>query len=265
MGNTATLSLLSQREHDGAVEFEKEWRARFEKFGRQGSDDASIAGWSCTGLAARVRNFRRVWPGDRPGTLWLDVGCGAGTYARLLADRDLQVVCMDYSLPTLVKARDRCPTIREWCVADVTRLPLHSGAFDGVLCFGVTQALADSAPAVKALCDAARPGGQVWIDALNGWCLPNAAQRFVCWMLGRATRLRYESPRRLKSLVAGHGGTDITLHWVPILPERWQRFQGLVEHPLATRLLRGLPCLGALLSHAFVVSARRRAARKESV
>jgi len=238
-------------------QFERRWRARFERFALTGADDAAIAGWSRNGLDARVRNFRRAWSGDRPGALWLDVGCGAGTYARLLAERGLHVVGMDYSLPTLARARDRSASVHAWCVADVTALPVGANAFDGVLCFGVSQALADSAPAVEALFAAVRPGGQVWIDALNAWCLPNTMRRLAAWILGRPARLRYESPRRLKSLVAGNGGVDVSLYWVPILPQRWLRFQAAFEHPLALRLMHAMPWLGALLSHAFVICARR--------
>lgn len=164
---------------------------------------------------------------------------------------------MDYSLPTTRQAKSCSAAITKWCVADVTRLPVRAQAFDGALCFGVTQALANSAPAVAALCGATRPGGQIWIDALNGWCIPNALGRLVRWLWRRPPRLRYESPWALRQLLAATGGVNIQLYWVPILPARWQRFQGWAESRFTRALIHAVPLLGALISHAFVVSARR--------
>ena len=98
-GAAGTVSTGGRRRGDGSrvlhvrahlttpPEFEKRWRGRFEDFGAQGDDDASIAGWSSTGLDARRRNFARLWRPGRPGARWLDVGCGAGTYTRLPGER----------------------------------------------------------------------------------------------------------------------------------------------------------------------------------
>lgn len=45
--------------------------------------------------------------GAPKGALWLDIGCGAGTYTRMLASEGLRVIGIDYSLPSLVKACKR--------------------------------------------------------------------------------------------------------------------------------------------------------------
>lgn len=41
--------------------FEKLWRKRFENFAARAEDDAGIAGWSTTGLDARLRKFKEIW------------------------------------------------------------------------------------------------------------------------------------------------------------------------------------------------------------
>lgn len=41
--------------------FEKLWRKRFESFATNAEDDAGIAGWSPTGLDARLRKFKEIW------------------------------------------------------------------------------------------------------------------------------------------------------------------------------------------------------------
>src|SRR5690606_11736096 len=115
------------------------------------------------GLAARLRHFERHFDAANAHGLWLDAGCGAGTYSRFLRRLGAEVVGVDYSHEALRKARTRDDIDVLYCAGDVTRLPLRDGCFDGVLCFGVTQALSGSDAAVRALTAVARPDGEVWI------------------------------------------------------------------------------------------------------
>ncbi|MCU0242863.1 MAG: class I SAM-dependent methyltransferase, partial [Vicinamibacteria bacterium] len=149
--------------------FEADWRHRFEEFAEEREDDAGIAGWSRAGLDARVRQFLQAWSAPREGSLWLDAGCGAGTYTRLLRGRGVASVGTDYSFPTLRKAVQRESRQAAYAAADVRHLPFPDSTFDGALCFGVMQALSRSDEAVRALAGVVRPGGEVWVDALNRW------------------------------------------------------------------------------------------------
>ena len=241
----------------GDKTFERRWRERFESFARAHADDAGVAGWSPTGLAARLRHFRRRWRPGALGALWLDVGCGAGTYARFLAGRGARVLGLDYSLPSVRHAERHGGERLAWGVADVTRLPLADGAADGALCFGVLQALATSDAAVASLTRALKPGAELWLDALNAHCLPHLVERAARRLQGRPPHVRYETPRALKRLLRAHGCGQVRVYWVPILPARLQRYQPLLETPAAETLLRALPGLGALFCHAFVITGRR--------
>jgi ubiquinone/menaquinone biosynthesis C-methylase UbiE len=139
--------------------FEQRWRERFAEFVELSEDDAGIAGWSASGLEARFRFFRRLWrevPADRR---YLDVGCGAGTYTRWLNEQGLRVVGVDYSQPTLTKARARIPASIPLCTADARRLPFPDAMFDGVLCFGVLQAVSQSLPIAVEFARVLKPGG----------------------------------------------------------------------------------------------------------
>jgi len=239
--------------------FEARWRERFQRFGASHDDDASIAGWSASGLDARFRNFCRVWKPGSPGSRWIDAGCGAGTYARRMAQHGLEVVGLDYSYPTLRKARDRSPAIRTWSAGDVTRLPLRSECADGLVCFGVMQALGSADAAAREMARVLKPRGEVWVDALNAACLPDAAK--LAWQRARGMppHLRYDDPRELAAILRGNGFEDVRVHWVPIMPGKLRALQGLVESAPVRVLLRGLPFLGRWLSHAFVLQARRSA------
>lgn len=237
--------------------FEEGWRQRFQDFAADGNDDAAIAGWSDSGLLARLRNFRRVWTPGAPGELWLDAGCGAGTYSRFLAEQGMSVVGLDYSFPTIVKARARSGSAVRWAVGDGTRLPVRTAAFAGAVCFGVTQALARSEILVDELVAAVRPGGEIWIDALSAWCAPHWVERRRSSLQKRPQHVRYESPRQLARVMRERGIVDLRLYWVPILPQRFQRWQSLFEVWLVRLLFSALPPIAAVLSHAFVLRGRQ--------
>jgi len=235
-------------------EFEDQWRERFEEFASLRDDDAGIAGWSSTGLEARVRRFRALWirPGNAGGR-WLDAGCGAGTYTRILLDARQDVVGVDYSSVTLRKAATRNLKGASFVAADVRFLPFRAGTFEGALCLGVTQALAESGGAIRSLGATLKPGGDVWLDALNGWCVIHVWGRLRRRMRGKPRHLRYESPWRMKRLLRECGFDDVQLHWMPIAPGGSPALQRVAESPVTTWLLRWIPLAGPLLSHAFIL------------
>lgn len=237
--------------------FEERWRSRFVQRGTHFADEAAIAGWSRAGLDARFKRFLDLWPGDAPGSLWVDAGCGAGTYARHLLDGGLRVVALDYSSPSLAKARQRAGGRGLWVAGDLGRLPLRSGVADGVLCFGVMQTLERPGPALESLFSVLRPGGVLWVDALNRWCLPNALVTLKRWLLREPQHLRYDGPRALRRQVIEAGASGVALHWLPLMPASLARGRWLLEHPALRWAFRHIPLMGLLLSHSFVLVAYR--------
>lgn len=237
--------------------FERRWRQRFENWGHKHGSDAAIAGWSESGLAARLANFERLWsPGDRPGR-WLDAGCGAGTYVRALAARGADVVGADYSLPSLRRAGERLGAEALLAASDVRALPFAAESFDGALCFGVMQALADPLPALRELCRVVRPGGQVWVDALNRYSAPHFAAGAWRRLRGQPAHMRYDSPWQLAEWLRQAGATAVQVHWLPLVPSSWRRLRACVSHPAMEAVFDGLPPLAAAASHAFVVRGYR--------
>lgn len=238
-------------------EFERAWAARFREFGRLRDDDAGIAGWTASGLAARLRQFEALLGGASLSGRWLDAGCGAGTYARLLRELGAEVVGLDYSLESLHKAAQRTPPFHAvtYCAGTVTGLPFPEKQFEGALCFGVTQALADSGPAVRELLRVLRPRGELWIDGLNRYCLPTLWRNALRRWRGQNMHLRYEAPYRLRQLLR-RAGCETRLYWLPVMPRRLAHLQPLFERPWMRALLRYVPGCGAMLSHSFVIHAR---------
>jgi len=242
----------------GDPRFEENWRRRFERFAIARDDDAGIAGWSEGGLAARYRQFAHLWlsgyPKPAPGSRWLDAGCGAGTYTRFLVAQRLNVTAIDYSEPTARKARERSTDEVTWAVADATSLPFATGCLDGVLCFGVMQALSSPERALTELRRVLRPGGTLWVDALNADCLPTSLAEARRLRDGRPQHLRYDHVSAFKAALGASGFGAVRLHWVPVMPERLRFLQSVAESALSRVLLR-LPPLGTWASHSFLAVA----------
>ena len=236
--------------------FERAWRERFTEFAELSEDDAGIAGWSESGLAARFRRFRQLW-GERAATgCWLDAGCGAATYARYMVSRGAFVVGVDYSIPSVAKARERGQDGIGFVIADVRKLPVRPRTFAGALCFGVTQALSNSADAVSELRRCLMPGGELWIDGLNRYCLPNMFRVVRRHMIGKPAHLRYEGPWAMKRALTSAGFVNVRLHWMPIMPKPLKALQPWIESPPARLVLGWFPPFSSLVSHSFIVTGR---------
>jgi len=241
-------------------EFERSWKKRFERFAEAHDDDASIAGWSDSGLAARMKCFVRAWH-DAPeasarNSRWLDAGCGAGTYSRFLASGERQVTAVDYSMPTVRKARERSGEGVAWATADVTRLPFANASFDGALCFGVMQALSSPQKALSELRRVLVPGGVLWVDALNARCVANAWSEARRRRRGQAAHLRYDEPAEFRSALQDCGFESIQVHWAPIVPHRLRLLQPVVDTSIVGALLRAVPPAAVGLSHSMLLHAR---------
>jgi SAM-dependent methyltransferase len=243
-----------------APEFERSWRRRFERYAKAHDDDAHIAGWSDSGLAARMECFVRAWrhmPESRSDAgRWLDAGSGAGTYTRFLAGDGRRVTAVDYSLPTVQKAKERSAGKVEWCAADATRLPFRDGSFDGALCFGVLQALASPNDALRELKRVLVPGGVLWVDALNARCV---AARWSEWRRvrrGQPPHLRYDEPAALTSALRDSGFGSVEVHWAPIVPGKLRALQPLLHTSAMTATLNALPPVAVRLSHSLLLRAR---------
>ena len=234
-------------------DFEKQWQSRFIEFATVRNDDAGIAGWSSAGLQTRFRFFTSLWRGTHTGAMYIDAGCGAGTYSRWLADAGLQVIGVDYSHLALTKAKQRDPVRIAYCAADAARLPFPDRSVDGVLCFGVLQAVWDSAPFVLEAARVLKPGGELWIDALNASGLRAYWDRAQRRLRGKPMHLRYESSRNLMMTLRSADFGAVSRHWLPIMPAGLQPLQQVCESAAMRRVLNALPFLAAMVSHSFVV------------
>jgi ubiquinone/menaquinone biosynthesis C-methylase UbiE len=192
----------------GTRAFEAEWRARFERFARTYDGEAAISGWSETGLRRRVETFGALLRSVSvpPAARVLDLGCGAGTYVRLLATLGHRVVGLDYSLPSLARAvdADRAGQGR-YLAAEAYALPFEGEAFDMVVCIGLLQAVGHPERALDEMVRVLRPGGILVVEALNARTMLALAWRTRERIRGMPPRLRTYDARQLARWLTERG------------------------------------------------------------
>ncbi|MNN05142.1 Demethylmenaquinone methyltransferase [compost metagenome] len=100
-----------------------------------------------------------------PGMRVLEVGCGTGRTACLLAQLGAQVTAMDQSVIMLEKAERRAQQQQlqiEWIQGDITAIPLRSDTYDAVIAESVTVFAADPVKAFREYHRVLRKGGEAW-------------------------------------------------------------------------------------------------------
>ncbi len=105
-----------------------------------------------------------------PGKTLVDVGCGAGFMARVLATRASRVILVDHSPAMLEKARQalegKARARLEFRVGEVDALPLADGEAQGVFANLVLHHVPDLAGALAELVRVLEPGGGLVVSDL---------------------------------------------------------------------------------------------------
>jgi predicted TPR repeat methyltransferase len=92
----------------------------------------------------------------RPGSRWLDVGCGTGTLGEYLGE-SVRLTGIDRSLHMA-----RCAILRPYrhiVVADLNHLPVSSSRMDGILMIGVMEYCGDVYQSMHSVLDRIVPRG----------------------------------------------------------------------------------------------------------
>ena len=96
----------------------------------------------------------------RPETDVLDVGCGAGRFARIAADRGAAVAGLDATAAFVAIARERVPH-GDFRIGDMEELPWEDDSFDVVTGFNSFFIAADMVGALREAARVARPGARI--------------------------------------------------------------------------------------------------------
>lgn len=236
-------------------------------------------------LAARVgRSLAARLPDEGTGERVLDVGCGRGGPAAVLADRyGWQVLGVDLVAYNARQAQQTAADrgvddATSFCVGDATALPVASGAVAGAVAVDAFVYFPDRAAAIDELGRVLEPGGAAVIsDLVAADGAGGAVEAFAtAWDMERpATVTEYRSMIEAAGLEV-HTVADLTAHSVGRF-RRWSGLYlrllaspvgGLIERALAARGLdpaavttqirrahAALPALGHVL---FVLEAPRK-------
>ena len=117
-----------------------------------------MEGWSGWGVPVYRHVLEHVTV-DR-GTALLDVGCGAGRFCRIAADRGATVAGLDATASFVEIARERVPD-GDFRVGDMEDLPWADDSFDVVTGFNSFFIAADMVNALREARRVARPGASV--------------------------------------------------------------------------------------------------------
>jgi 2-polyprenyl-3-methyl-5-hydroxy-6-metoxy-1,4-benzoquinol methylase len=119
------------------------------------------------------------------GDVILDIACGAGRFARRMAELGAHVIAFDYSAAFIERARQRAPSEAkiEYHVLDAaqaTALPsLNKGRFDKAVCTMALMDMPEVTPMFSALSQVLKPGG-AFVFSITHPCFHSAAiQRFT--------------------------------------------------------------------------------------
>lgn len=107
-------------------------------------------------LAARVPSGARI----------LDIGCGEGYGAQILA-RSATVVACDYAHAAVKHARDRYPEAARYLSCDAQRLPFADASFDVVSSLQVIEHFRDTDAHLADVARVLRPGGWYYVATPN--------------------------------------------------------------------------------------------------
>ena len=128
-------------------------------WGERARDWAEIMeGWDGWGIPLYRHVLERVPVAG--GTRLLDVGCGAGRFSRIAADRGAQVAGLDASAPLVEIARERVRAA-DFRVGDMEQLPWPDGSFDVVTGFNSFFIAGDMVNALREARRVTRLGGLV--------------------------------------------------------------------------------------------------------
>ena len=241
--------------------FEREWRTRFEKFALGHSEEHLVSGWSRQGLlrrAAAVRRLVQEHLGPTPLRI-LDLGCGAGTYVRLLGGLGHRVVGLDYSMPSLRRARESDPErVGQYVEGEAYRLPFRANSFDAVVGVGIFQALGSAEHAVDQILRVLRPGGWMIIETLNAAEAILAPRRAWLGLRGSKDEVRAYSPRRVKRWLTAGGARPLRQVGIYLPPRRLAWLNWAFDSRALPRLFEAVPGAPLIAAHAFLTLARKR-------
>ena len=156
---------MTQQAHDAVHTLTATAASQADLWGARARDWADVLeGWNGWGIPVYRHVLERVPVGS--GTRVLDVGCGAGRFCRMAADRGARVAGIDATAPLLEIARQRVPD-GDFRIGDMEDLPWGDDSFDVVTGFNSFFIAGDMVRALREARRVARPGASIAISVFG--------------------------------------------------------------------------------------------------
>jgi ubiquinone/menaquinone biosynthesis C-methylase UbiE len=242
--------------------FEKEWQGRFERFAQCYEADHLVSGWSDSGMRRRLTLFNELLRGRElpPPARILDLGCGGGTYVRLLSGLGHWVVGLDYSLPSLYRA---CTADVKWAghyaAGEAYNLPFFDEHFDMVVSIGVLQALNRPERALDEIGRVLRHKGLLILEFLNAFEVVALVKSAYAWLGGRLPRVQTFSRFQVSRWLVQRGFRLLQCAAVYLPPRRLPWIEGIFSRKGVVSLMEGVPGCSLVAAHAFLLVAEKEA------
>lgn len=211
------------------------WRRRFQEAAEKHQLDADISMQTKYSLERRIASFLRVFVRavSSPSKV-LDLGCGPGTYTRLLTRQGHKVIGVDYTMEVIARAVEKSKELGiAYVVADARALPFTQGSFDAVVCIGLFQHLSPRSvfSVIAEIKRALSPDvGLLFLMTLNRLSMKAFFDKFVDHLRllfgAKPTSISQEkrqmqrySPHRLIRLLKENGFKQSETHGVFIFPK----------------------------------------------
>lgn len=117
---------------------------------------------------SRLLNQSQLNPTDFKNKLILEVGSGNGRFTELFLKYGAKVIAIDYSTAIDANLKNHMKNYQQGnflpLQADLFELPLSSGSFDMVFCYGVIQHTGDNLRALKSIAKYVNKDGKLFVD-----------------------------------------------------------------------------------------------------
>jgi len=210
---------------DSEESYERHYRRVAEWRARTLSDAAEVHGGSRRQERVRFAIVEPLLRSLTPstGARALDLGCGVGTYTPVLREVGYEVIGVDFSVPSLVRAR-RVPGVH-YAGAEAYRLPFPEKTFDFVLCIGLIYVVTDPARVLAEIVRTTRAGARVMMQALYPGSLKFRAARQLHRLRRQDFDMRAYDPEEVRTMLTRAGLAPLETHplsrlgWGPLTHE----------------------------------------------
>lgn len=248
------------------------YKSEFNELALKYEKDEDVAGWSDRSLNRQIAAFLSVFLNLRidEGNKILDVGCGPGTYSRILADDGNNVTGIDFAEHMVQKAAKKSVGKNiQYIIADAYSLPFKDEFFDVAICTGVLQHVTDEKRVINEMKRVLKEDRGVMMLITMNSCSINVFLRklrgkFISVFSRKEYRpnnirilcdLIYRNPFDVKKTVEDGGLNEVEVKGVYVFPTMMRRLETVFEKTGIFRVIDMVPFMLLIISHMFIIKA----------